>query len=124
MTPARTLAPILQVIIGVVLLNVWLVRAPKSTAYRGGGAQTLKQEFAEYGLPKALFYVVGTLKVLSGVVLIAGLWLHLPIAIAATVVAALMLGAIAMHIRAKDPLVKSVPAALLLVLSSALAIIV
>ena len=100
------------------------MRARHSTAYRGGAALSLKQEFAEYGLPQALFYVVGTLKVISGVILIAGVWLPLPVASAATVVAALMIGAIAMHIRKKDPLDKSVPAALVLALSGALLIVI
>ncbi len=122
--PAHILASALQLIIGAALLNVWLVRARQSTAYRGGAARSLKQEFAEYGLPQALFYVVGTLKVISGVILIAGVWLPLPVAPAAAVVAALMIGAIAMHIRKKDPLVKSVPAVLLLALSAALLMVV
>ena len=117
---ARTFAPALQLIIGAVLLNVWLVRARQPTAYRGGAARSLKQEFSEYGLPQALFYVVGTLKVISGVILIAGVWLPLPVAPAAAVVAALMVGAIAMHIRKKDPLVKSVHAALMLAMCAAL----
>lgn len=117
---ARTLAAALQLIIGAALLNVWLVRARQATAYRGGAARSLKQEFAEYGLPQALFYVVGTLKVISGVILIAGVWLSLPVALAAGVVAVLMVGAIAMHIRMKDPLAKSVPAALMLALCAAL----
>ncbi len=118
--PARTLASALQLIIGAALLNVWLLRARQSTAYRGGAARSLKQEFSEYGLPQALFYVVGTLKVISGVILIAGVWLPLPVAVAAAVVAMLMIGAIAMHIRMKDALVKSVPAALILAMCAAL----
>lgn len=118
--PERSLASALQLIIGVALLNVWLVRARSSTAYRGGSAQSLKQEFAEYGLPPAMFYAVGGLKVISGVVLLAGLWLDLPVAMAATVVAALMVGAIAMHIRTKDPVRKSVPAAAMLAMCVAL----
>ncbi len=118
--PARTLASLLQLIIGTVLLNVWLVRARNSTAYRGGSAQSLEQEFVEYGLPSAMFYVVGALKVIAGVVLLAGLWLNLPVAAATTVVAVLMVGAIAMHIRVKDPVRKSVPAAVMLVMCAAL----
>jgi uncharacterized membrane protein YphA (DoxX/SURF4 family) len=121
--PARTLASVLQLVIGVSLLNVWLLRAGNSTAYRGGSAQSLKQEFAEYGLPAAMFYIVGALKVISGVILLAGLWLRLPVAFAAMVVAALMIGAIAMHTRMKDPLRKSVPAAALLAMCAALLLV-
>ena len=121
--PARTLASVLQLLIGVTLLNVWLLRAGNSTAYRGGSAQSLKQEFAGYGLPPAMFYIVGALKVVSGIILLAGLWLHLPVALATMVVAALMIGAIAMHIRMKDPLRKSVPAAALLAMCAALLLV-
>lgn len=121
--PSRTVASILQVIIGVGLLNVWLVRREKRTAYRGGTAQSLRQEFAAYGLPAPMFYAVGTLKVVSAIILLAGLWMNTPVSLAAAVVASLMVGALAMHTRVKDPLVKSVPAAVMLVLCATLLIV-
>jgi uncharacterized membrane protein YphA (DoxX/SURF4 family) len=108
--PALTLSTALQLIIGAGLLNVWLLRAGNQTAYRGGSAQTLRQEFDAYGLPSVMFFVVGTLKILAGIILIAGLWIRLPVTLAAGVVALLMLGALAMHLKVKDPLLKSVPA--------------
>ena len=107
-------ARFLQVVVGLGLLNVWLLRARSSTAYRGGDAQTLRQEFETYGLPVAAFYVVGTLKVLAGVILLAALWLPMPARLAATVVAGLMVGALLMHAKAKDPMRKSVPAVVML----------
>lgn len=112
----ETLARVLEVIVGLGLLNVWLVRARSSTGYRGGSAKTLREEFAAYGLPAAVFYVVGTLKVLAGVILLAAVFLPLPLParIAASVVAGLMVGALVMHIKVKDPMLKSVPAALML----------
>lgn len=120
---SRIVASVLQLIIGIGLLNVWLVRRQASTSYRGGSAQSLRQEFAAYGLPAPMFYVVGTLKIISGIVLIAGLWFRLPVALAAAVVAALMVGALAMHVKVKDPVVKSVPAVVMLVLCVALLIV-
>ena len=107
-------ARFLQVVVGLGLLNVWLLRARSSTAYRGGDAQTLRQEFETYGLPVAAFYVVGTLKVLAGVILLAALWLPMPARLAATVVAGLRVGALLMHAKAKDPMRKSVPAVVML----------
>jgi uncharacterized membrane protein YphA (DoxX/SURF4 family) len=104
----------LQVIVGLGLLNVWLLRARRSTTFRGGHALTLRQEFSSYGLPEIAFYVVGTLKVLAGVILLAGFWLPTPARLAATVVAGLMVGALVMHAKVKDPALKSVPAALML----------
>ncbi|MDZ7632120.1 MAG: DoxX family protein [Gemmatimonadaceae bacterium] len=109
-----TFARTLEIIVALGLLNVWLVRARSPTAYRGGNAQTLRQEFSAYGLPAPAFYIVGTLKVAAGVILLAALWLPMPARLAATVVAGLMIGALVMHAKAKDPVRKSVPAALML----------
>ena len=111
---------VLQIIVGLGLLNVWLLRAKSSTAYRGGTATSLKEEFQAYGLPEAAFYVVGALKITAGVILIAGVWIPLPVGLAAGVVAALMVGALAMHVKVRDPLMKSLPAALMLVMSLAI----
>lgn len=115
-----SVASLLQVIVGLGLLNVWLVRGRSATSYRGGTAATLKDEFAAYGLPGFAYYVVGALKVGSAILLIAGLWLSLPVQVAAGLVAALMVGALAMHVRVGDPPMKSLPAALMLAMSVAI----
>ena len=112
------LVDVLQLVVGVGLLNVWLVRSRSATAYRGGDARSLREEFAVYGLPSAVFAVVGVLKVGAALVLIAGVWLDLPVREAAAVVAALMVGAIAMHIKVKDPDRKALPATAMLVMST------
>lgn len=119
MTPFAV-STILQVIVGLGLLNVWLVRARAATAYRGGSAQSLKEEFATYGLPDWTFYAVGALKIGSAVLLIAGIWIPQLIRPPALVVAALMVGALVMHAKAKDPFMKSVPAALMLLMAVAI----
>ena len=113
----------LQVIVGLGLLNVWLLRRQSATAYRGGDAKTLKEEFAAYGLPAPMFYVVGGLKILCGVLLLVGL-AYAPVVLpAAAVVAVLMLGAVAMHLKVGDPASKSVPAALMLAMSVAICVL-
>jgi len=111
---------LLQLIVGLGLLNVWLVRGRSATAYRGGAAQTLQAEFAAYGLPGFVFYLVGALKVGAAIVLIAGVWMALPVREAAGLVVALMVGALAMHLKVGDPLMKSLPAALMLAMSAAI----
>lgn len=115
-----TLPSLLQIIVGLGLLNVWLVRGRSATSYRGGAAQTLRDEFAAYGLPGFAFYLVGALKIGAAIVLIAGVWIALPVRAAAGLVAALMIGAIAMHFKVGDPLMKSLPAALMLAMSAAI----
>lgn len=115
-----SLPSLLQLVVGLGLLNVWLVRRRSATSFRGGAAQTLKDEFAAYGLPGVVFYVVGALKIGAAIVLIAGVWFALPVREAAALVAALMIGALAMHLKVGDPPLKSLPAALMLVMSAAI----
>ena len=105
---------ILQVIAGLGLINVWVVRSRAATAYRGGSSTTLREEFGAYGLPDWCFYAVGASKIVAAVMLIVGIWVPQVIIPAALVVAALMVGALAMHVKVKDPLTKSVPAVLML----------
>jgi uncharacterized membrane protein YphA (DoxX/SURF4 family) len=121
--PPISIAVVLQVIVGLGLLNVWLLRSKAATPYRGGKATTLKEEFAAYGLPEFAWYVVGALKVTAGILLIVGAWLPLPVDIAAGVVAVLMVGALAMHLKVRDPLIKSLPAALMLVMCLAIVVL-
>jgi hypothetical protein len=118
--PLISIPTVLQVIVGLGLLNVWLIRAASATAYRGGAAKTLKEEFAAYGLPNAAMYVVGALKITAGVILIAGVFMPLPVTIAAGVVAVLMVGALAMHLKVGDQPVKFLPAALMLAMCIAI----
>jgi DoxX-like family len=74
-------------------------------------------------LPPVAFFIVGTLKVLAGVVLLASLWLPMPTRLAAVVVAGLMIGALVMHAKVKDPVLKFVPAAAMLVMCSGIAVL-
>ena len=101
---------ILQLVVALGILNVWLLRFNQSTAYRGGQARSMPEEFAAYGLPGWLTYVVGALKVGGALCLIAGIWFHSLVLPAALVIGILMVGALAMHLRIGDQLKKSVPA--------------
>ena len=115
-----SISTILQVVVALGLLNVWLVRAGSATSYRGGDARSLKEEFAAYGLPNFSLYLVGALKIGSAVMLIAGIWIDALVVPSAAVVAVLMVGALVMHLKVKDPAVKSLPALLMLVMSAGL----
>lgn len=116
----HVLSSVLQAIVGLGLLNVWLVRPRSATAYRGGAAQSLKEEFAVYGLPEWTFYVVGGLKVVCGVLLVVGIWVPGLVRLPALVVSVLMIGALAMHAKAKDPVSKYLPALSVLLMSGAI----
>ena len=119
----HTIGLILQAIVGLGLLNVWLLRRQSATAYRGGEAKNLKDEFATYGLPAPMFYIVGGLKIVCGVLLLVGMAYPPVVLPAAAVVAVLMLGAVAMHLMVGDPVSKYVPAALMLAMSVAICVI-
>ncbi len=112
------LISILQIVVAAGLLNVWLLRFQRSTPYRGGDARSMREEFAVYGLPGWFRYVIGTLKIGSAVCLIAGLWLRFLVFPSALLIAILMLGALAMHVKIRDPLKKSAPALVMLALSA------
>lgn len=111
------LIAILQVVVGLGLLNVWLVRANLATNYRGGNAKNIKEEFAVYGLPGWFCSVVGVLKVGGALALLAALWFPELRQPAAALIAVLMAGAVSMHAKVRDPIVKTVPAAAMLVMS-------
>lgn len=105
-----------QIVIALGLLNVWLLRAKKPTAYRGGEAKNMEEEFAVYGLPRWFMIAIGFLKVALALALIVGLWVPVVTRPAAIGVAALMLGAVVMHFKVKDTPKKTAPAFSLLVL--------
>lgn len=104
----------LQVIVGLSILNVWLLQNKKETQWRGGNAKTIKEEFAVYGLPEWMCYLVGALKVALAVGLLAGIGFPELVTPAALGLAALLTGSIAMHLKINDPLKKSFPALLFL----------
>ena len=105
-----------QVIVGISILNVWLVQSKKSTRWRGGNATTILEEFEEYGLSTTLCYIVGFIKVTLAILLIAAIWYPILKQPAALGLATLLAGSIVMHIKIKDPLIKSFRAALFLVM--------
>lgn len=108
---------VLQVVIALGILNVWLLRWDKPTPYRGGAAKNLQEEFAAYGLPVWFMWVVGGLKVALALALLASFWRPELLRPAAIGMAALMIGAVAMHIKIGDAAKKTAPAFCVLVFS-------
>lgn len=112
----EVLIQIVQVVIALGILNVWLFRFGKHTAWRAGEARNMREEFAVYGFPPWFVTLIGSLKILLATLLILGLWMPQLTGPAASGLAVLMLGAVAMHIKVKDPFRKSMPALALLFL--------
>lgn len=119
----ETLRIALQVAIALGIANVWLVRSNKATAYRGGDAQNMKEEFAAYGLPEWFMKLIGAAKLALALALVVGIWVPQLVLPAAIGMAALMLGAVSMHIKVSDPPLKALPALCMLALSTAVALL-
>ena len=111
---------LLQIVAGLGIFNVWLLRFSQGTDYRGGKASSMSEEFVSYGLPPVAVYIVGFLKIVSAIGLLAGIFLPTLVAPSAILLAALMIGALGMHLKIKDPFKKSIPALTMLTLCVAI----
>ena len=110
----------IKIVLFVSIVNVWFFRFNKSTPWRGEGASSMKEEFANYGLTGGLVYVVGAIKVLAATGLLLSIWFPALTLPSAAVMAVMMAGAIAMHLKVQDPIRRSFPALTFLVLSGVL----
>jgi hypothetical protein len=111
---------LIQLIIGLGLINVWLFRPRSETSYRGRSAKNLKEEFAAYGLPIWFYYLVGAVKITSALALIAAIWVPVLVLPATGAITVLMIGALAAHLKVNDPILKSLPAFLMLIMTLSL----
>ena len=118
----QSLVILCQIIIALGIFNVWVIRYGKETSWRGGEAKNMKEEFAAYGLPGGFIFFIGAAKILLATCLIIGIWVTVLVKPAAIAMALLMIGAVSMHVKVKDPLQKSLPAITMLVLSLVVAI--
>ena len=113
----------LQLIVGLGILNVWMVRSGKATPYRGGSAKNLREEFAAYGLPFWFMCVIGVLKVGLALALLAAIWIRSVAQPVAIGLGLLMVGAFVMHLKVKDPIKKAVPSIAVLAMCAAIALL-
>jgi hypothetical protein len=111
-----------QLVIAFGIYNVWLLRAGKATSYRGGDAKNLQEEFQVYGLSEGCMRMVKVLKLSCASMSLGGIWHPMLGLVGASGMGGLMLAAVAMHMKVRDPLVKALPAAALLLLSLIVAV--
>ena len=112
----ENIALIAQLVLGLGILNVWLLRRNKSTDYRGGDSRNMREEFAFYGLPFWFMCTIGSIKVLLATALIVGIWVPSLVQPAAIALAVLMVGAVGMHIKVRDNIKKTFPSIIMLTL--------
>ena len=113
---------IINIIIAMGILNVWIIRYDLETQWRGGGSKNLMEEFSTYGLPLWFMYFVGFAKISLAILLFLGIWINEFSFWGSIGISILMAGAVLMHIKVQDPLKKSIPAFLMLLLSSCVVI--
>jgi len=118
---------LVKMIIAFGILNVWIIRFNKKTAWRGGDSLSLKEEFQTYGLPIWFMYMVGFMKISLSLIIITGTLNQFFFGIENitiikldayifSIMGLLMIGAILMHLQINDPLKKSLPAISILIL--------
>ena len=110
-----------QITIALSIYNVWFFRFNKPTRYRGKNAETMKDEFISYGLPDYFVWLIGFSKVTLATLLLIGIYINSLVFPASVGMAILMIGAIAMHIKVNDDIIKSLPATIFLILSLSVA---
>jgi hypothetical protein len=76
----------------------------------------MAEEFSAYGLPKWFMYTIGFMKIIIAISLIVGIWIPALNFYCYISLCILMLGAIIMHLKVKDEIIKSFPALSILTL--------
>ena len=107
----------LKIIVGISIINVWLIKPNKPSKWRGGDATTITEEFSVYGLSKTFYYIVFAVKVGLAILLLVSIKYDVFSLYSSIGLAALLGGSIAMHLKVKDALFKSFPAFLFMVMN-------
>ena len=111
----------LKIIIGLSILNVWLIQSNKHTKWRGGDATTIIEEFNVYGLSKSFYVTIYILKVSLAILLLASIQFDVLTLVSSLGLALLLLGSILMHVKVKDAWYKSFPAFLFMLINLVIA---
>jgi len=114
-----TLVIVAEASIGLWIWSVWSWRLRMDSSFRAVGAKNLLQEFQSYGYPAWVLKTVGAFKCSFASMLVLAIIypMKLLTLVGASGIAILMSVAVFSHVRVKDPLTKSIPAAAMLILS-------
>jgi uncharacterized membrane protein YphA (DoxX/SURF4 family) len=114
-----TWLPILvQIAIALSMFDIWWWRYETPGVFRGGEATTMVEEFEHYGLPAWFRNLIRVLKLSAAVLMLVGIWYPMAAIVAGVVLVVLMLGAMTMHFKVRDPIYKSLPSFTFLVLNA------
>ena len=104
------LTKVLQVLLGAAFLG--------AGGQKLAGTDQMVEDFDRFGYPQWFMYVTGTIEVTGALGMLVGLARPVVVPFAGLLLAATMAGALATHMRTKDPVQKMVPPATLLTLST------
>jgi hypothetical protein len=105
-----------QIFVALTVISVWTIRFNRATPWRGGNAKNMCEEFSVYGLSAGLRKTVCCLKLSGSLLLLVGLWCAQCTFWGAALLSILMVSAVAMHVKVRDPMRKSLPALVIFVL--------
>ncbi|AMR34647.1 hypothetical protein A0256_22220 [Mucilaginibacter sp. PAMC 26640] len=101
-----TISVYAQLTIAASIAYVWIFRY-----------DNIVKEFEQYGISSLVRNMVGAAKIALSTLLVAGIWYPALVLIPALLMAGLMACAQAAHFKVKNPLLKFIPSAILLLLS-------
>ncbi len=107
----------LKIIVGISIINVWLIQPNKPSKWRGGDATTITEEFNVYGLSNTFYKIIFVIKVGLAILLLISIKYDFLTLYSSIGLAILLGGSILMHVKIKDPLFKSFPAFLFMVMN-------
>ena len=115
--------PIIQLILALVIYNVWIINYTIGSKYRGGKSNNMSEEVEAYGFKSWCMKIIGFSKLTLATSLIACYWFPYLVDPSAFLIGTLMVGALFAHLKINDPFVKSIPALIMLILCSTLIIL-
>ena len=110
----KTIYKLLIIVVASAVLSAWTWRLNIPTIYRGGDAINMIEEFQAYGLNQTTMVVVGIFKVTCAIILLIGLKVRRFVTPAAFIMGIFMIAAVYFHISISDPLVPTLPSAIML----------
>jgi len=87
------------------------------------GAEGQKKDFAHLRYPGWFMYVAGLVEVIGALGVLFGIFAPISAVLGGLLLAAQMVGAVASHVRVKDPVRRMVPPSVLLVLAAAVVLL-
>ena len=97
------------------ILYAWTIGFNRPSKFRGGNARNMKEEFAAYGFPAWVMPVTRVVKIRLAVCLLFGYFFPVVVKPVAFALTGIMFVAVMMHLKLhKDPLIKALPAYLIL----------